>query len=263
LERELERILAEDEDNDWFAAVAGGSCAPVLGPDVELAYGFAEEMAPPAGGLPAGSSDDPAPFVAAPPTPPMPPLEEADEPGPGPGEAGAPAAKAKAKRKRKAAAKAKEAAGSPKAMAKAGAAKSYSTKTEHDTFEVDVRGDSLPVLKYDTKLNILSAHCRHPSHGRLCRLNRTLKENARDRDKGRPLGLLLAWIAIAGEFSTVQEHMQVARLPDVYIDERLSFANRKKWRLWLGDNDPVKYAAIQGLERNQRVAEDVEPEGPA
>lgn len=48
----------------------------------------------------------------------------------------------------------------------------------HKVFKCDVRGDGLPLLRFDTKLNKLAAHCKHPLHGNLCRMGRGLDERA-------------------------------------------------------------------------------------
>ena len=47
-------------------------------------------------------------------------------------------------------------------------------------------------LRYDTRLHILSAHCRCDNHG-TCRLNRSCRVGRREA-QGRPLGFLLAWL---------------------------------------------------------------------
>ena len=44
----------------------------------------------------------------------------------------------------------------------------------HITLLCDVRGDGRSLLKYDTQLNKLAAHCRHPLHGMKCRMQRGL-----------------------------------------------------------------------------------------
>lgn len=77
----------------------------------------------------------------------------------------------------------------------------------HQELRADIRGDGLPFLKYDTQLNILSAHCKLEAHGRFCRLNRTLKVNPRKSSQGRPCGVLLAWLSCANKHLTAAAHM--------------------------------------------------------
>ena len=64
-------------------------------------------------------------------------------------------------------------------------------------------------LRYDTRLHILSAHCRHDEHG-TCRLNRTCQPGRRE-SQGSPLGFLLVWLKAchakhAGEFVDRESH---------------------------------------------------------
>ena len=59
---------------------------------------------------------------------------------------------------------------------------------------------------------MLSAHCMHPDHG-LCRLNRSLTTGVRP-GSGRPIGMLLAWLAGAYDsdrFPDQPAHMRLSR----------------------------------------------------
>lgn len=79
--------------------------------------------------------------------------------------------------------------------------------TRHPERLVDIRGDGKAMLKYDTKLHILSAHCNHTDHGPHCRVNRTLKPRDSNPAQGRPLGLLMAWLNFADAYATKGTHM--------------------------------------------------------
>ena len=83
----------------------------------------------------------------------------------------------------------------------------HAARLAHQELGADIRGDGLPFLKYDTQLNILSAHCKLEGHGRFCRLNRTLNANPRKSSQGRPCGVLLAWLACANNHLTAAAHM--------------------------------------------------------
>ena len=82
----------------------------------------------------------------------------------------------------------------------------------HPEYSVDIRGDGCAVLKHDTVRGILSAHCRHPDHGRLCRVQFKLTGNPRKPAQGRPVGALMAWLACAGDFLTQGAHQARANI---------------------------------------------------
>ena len=91
------------------------------------------------------------------------------------------AAKADAKGKGKgkgAPAKGKPKAG-PKAKPKAKAdAGPPDAPIVHQAMACDTRGDGKGMLRYDWKRQKLSAHCQHPAHGALCRMQRSLEARA-------------------------------------------------------------------------------------
>jgi hypothetical protein len=123
-------------------------------------------------------------------------------------------------------------------------------RTRHVDYLIDARGDGLTLLKHDTKLNILAAHCRHPEHGRQCRLNRSLNGNARKPAQGSPIGFLIAWLLCAGDFSgpdAQKLHSDSSKQPEVFFDARYDFATRSLARAWLKDNYP-DWLALFNLE---------------
>lgn len=108
----------------------------------------------------------------------------------------------------------------------------------HPTWHVDVRGDGLCYIKHDERLQILSAHCRHPNHGALCRVNRTLRTRPRNDAQGKPVGFLLAWMACADDYADQASHHAIAAQARVAGVEALSFENRSSWREWARVHSP-------------------------
>ena len=142
-------------------------------------------------------------------------------------------------------------------------------RVNHPGYPINIRGgDDGAHLRHDTQKHILSAHCAHPSHGRMCRINRSLKGNARKPSQGRPLGLLVAWINCAGAFTAhpspkenMKAHIKAAQWPEVLLEDHLSFANRAAARAWVADNS-ADWAELSDLERDQNAGEEVEPTDP-
>jgi hypothetical protein len=140
----------------------------------------------------------------------------------------------------------------------------------HDEIFADIRGDGAGVLKWDSKLNILSAHCRHKDHGRNCRLNRTLKESDKNDAQGRPVGLLLAWLKCGSdkEFAlgldgdvkaAALKHMAITRGHHKDIAPQLSPVRRVQARRWALGNEDLQ-AFINERERKKRIGEPDEPD---
>jgi hypothetical protein len=114
-------------------------------------------------------------------------------------------------------------------------------RMRHVDYLIDARGDGLTLLKHDTKLNILSAHCRLEGHGNKCRLNRSLNFNARKPSQGSPIGFLIAWLLCAGDFTgpnAQKLHNDSTKQPEVLFDARYDFATRSHARAWVKDNYP-------------------------
>jgi len=121
-------------------------------------------------------------------------------------------------------------------------------RMRHVDYLVDARGDGLSLLKHDTRLNILSAHCRLEGHGKRCRLNRSLNGNARKPSQGSPIGFLIAWLRCAGDFTgpnAQQLHNGSTREPMVLFDARYDFATRSQSRAWVKDNYPEWLALFE------------------
>lgn len=135
------------------------------------------------------------------------------------------------------------------------------SRRPHDTYYVDVRGDGLCFLKHDARLQILSAHCRHPSHGNLCRVNRTLRTRGTKPAQGRPGGMLLAWLACAGDFPDQTSHHQAAAGgTQAGGAEPLSFATRSKWRAWAAQHAPA-FSVFLAEHEAEGNTDGQEPEG--
>jgi hypothetical protein len=114
-------------------------------------------------------------------------------------------------------------------------------RIRHVDYLIDARGDGLTLLKHDTQLNILSAHCRLEGHGNKCRLNRSLNFNARKPSQGSPIGFLIAWLRCAGDFTgpnAQKLHSDSTKQPEVLFDARYDFATRSHARAWVKDNYP-------------------------
>ena len=124
------------------------------------------------------------------------------------------------------------------AQPKRKSAKRQGPTTAHPAFRVDVRGDELCLLRHDTKLNILSAHCNHQDHGSLCRVNRTLNANPRKDAQGRPLGFLLVWLSQADQYGSQDDHHRSSTALHASADQKYSYAERARWRAWLTDSYP-------------------------
>jgi hypothetical protein len=113
----------------------------------------------------------------------------------------------------------------------------------------------------------LDAHCSCPGHEdrrNPCRLNRTRIQCKRgvNQARGRPLGLLMAWLACACEKVSQTKHkdMLYEKRRDVGDEEFLSLAKRQAGRQWLVDHG---FAVLLSRERPRRGGEPDEPEGIA
>ena len=133
----------------------------------------------------------------------------------------------------------------------------------------DIRGDGKAMLKYDTQLRILSAHCRDPNHGPRCRVNRTLRGGDSNPAQGRPAGLLMAWLACSGdpEFSKPTQkasalaHMSISRGEERLIAPQLNPVRRVQGRRWILDNNVNLQKFLEKHEREPRHGEPAEPPG--
>jgi hypothetical protein len=114
----------------------------------------------------------------------------------------------------------------------------------------------------------LDAHCSIPEHHHPtnpCRLNRTALAASRGREtaQGRPIGLLLAWLA-AGEHRPSRDghhKMSIAKHRCAEDIAMLSFDRRLELRQWAQEQPDL--ASLLALERVRRDGEGVEPEGLA
>jgi hypothetical protein len=106
---------------------------------------------------------------------------------------------------------------------------------------------------FDEAKESLNAHCRR--HGRLCRLNRTVRaSNYNNRSgQGRPVGQLGAWLVGADKYPDWTSHKAAAR------DERIvSWALRDRFRTW-AESLPRFRESVSVLERPPRGGERSEP----
>ena len=131
----------------------------------------------------------------------------------------------------------------------------------HIEWVADVREDGLPRIRYDTQQKVLLAYCKHPRHGKACRVTRTTAEGRASKPaQGRPLGFLLSWLKCAECFETAKEHMAIT-LPGVSLySEHLRPEVRSRNRLWMQQTCPDAYAQISARERPRRDGEADEPE---
>jgi hypothetical protein len=113
----------------------------------------------------------------------------------------------------------------------------------------------------------LDAHCSHPEHRctrNPCRLNRSSEECRRGLNmaRGRPLGLLMAWLAAGGRKSSMEKHK--ATLKPYERDEGdlefFSLEKRTAGREWLKIQG---HATLLAKERKRRTGEPEEPAGIA
>lgn len=132
--------------------------------------------------------------------------------------------------------------------------KTYGPATAHVEWDVNPLGTPetagmkfISKIRYDTKLQKLAGHCRH--HGTSCRMQRGCVSSRYHPEAGRPLGLIVAWLACATEFDDADSHMKAQRPPNVHIDERVGPVNRGRWRSWLKAADLDTYLAITEHER--------------
>ena len=143
-----------------------------------------------------------------------------------------------------------------------------SKRTRHIEFKVDIRGDGLAVLKYDTQLGILSAHCRDPAH-KDCRVNRVLRGGPNNPAQGRPAGFLLAWIQCSCDpafkrptaKASAQAHMAISRGAARLVAPQLNPVRRVQARRWILDNCADLTKFLEEKERLQRHGEPFEPPG--
>ena len=87
---------------------------------------------------------------------------------------------------------------------------------------------------------------------------RSLDPGRYNSAQGKPLGLLLAWLASAHSYENAEDHMKSIRLPDVYICDHLTYERRMFWRDWLRVTHPDTYRILHDLEHGDN---DEEPDG--
>ncbi len=116
---------------------------------------------------------------------------------------------------------------------------------------------------YNAAAESLDAHCscfahRNPSNP--CRLNRTRTGGRGQTARGRPLGLLLAWLRASPCHITRDRHKHMVDVKKRQPGDELFFAldKREFARQWLVDNG---LNDLLGLERPQRIGEPSEPVG--
>ena len=63
------------------------------------------------------------------------------------------------------------------AKAKAKAKGAVAAGAAHGVIMCDIRGDNLALLRHERVRSKLAAHCKHPKHGPLCRIGRSLTES--------------------------------------------------------------------------------------
>ena len=121
---------------------------------------------------------------------------------------------------------------------------------------------------YDIGRDSLDAHCCQAGHHvptNACRLNRSAMPDARGRltAQGRPIGLLLAWLAAGSERPTRDTHhgMSIARRRTAVDSDVLSYVRRLALRQW-AQLQPGLQDMLQ-KERARRPEESDEPEGLA
>jgi hypothetical protein len=105
-------------------------------------------------------------------------------------------------------------------------------------------------LVYDEKSESIGAHC---SRHKTCRLNRSIRANARRPAQGRPLGQLIAWLQASVHFESQANHKSTAR-EEGYV----SWVQRNAAREW-AMGLPGFVDTMACLERHQRPDERVEP----
>ena len=160
-------------------------------------------------------------------------------------------------------ARAGEAAGAPAGASDAGErrrgwGRATGSGANRPTWTCDVRGDELGQIKFDLALDLFTAHCNLPSHGRLCRLRRTIKPNARNLAQGRPAGVLLAWLAAADQYGNKEDHQAIGQRSR--HEDCFQFERRVEARSCLAAM-PELALAFDAFERPQRPGEAEEPEG--
>lgn len=136
----------------------------------------------------------------------------------------------------------------------------------------DFRGNpSWPVpggwIVHNMLANSLDAHCacdHHRVKSNPCRLNRTTQPDARrpHSARGRPLGLLLAWLRAGPSKPDRERHHKMlnSKVRQPGDLEELSLPNRQAGRQWLVDHG---FQDLLDLERPRLDGEPPEPEGLA
>ncbi len=83
-----------------------------------------------------------------------------------------------------------------------------------------------------------------------------------NRARGRPLGLLTAWLAAGGHKPDMRAHKDMMKPKEQQPGdlELLSLERREAGRKWLTDNG---LTSLLGKEREQRTGEPAEPVGVA
>ena len=116
-------------------------------------------------------------------------------------------------------------------------------------------------MKFSIKTYQITAHCNYPSHGRLCRLRRSIMASDTDPAKGRPGGLLLAWLACASKYSSLAAHQAAGQKKMLRYVPELNFEARSRARSSATEEDATLKDTLEELERPKRGGEGDEPEG--
>ena len=118
---------------------------------------------------------------------------------------------------------------------------------------------------FERKLNLLEAHCCYKkgkcTHGKMCRMNRTIRPSNFCAARGRPLGFLLAFMKYASSYKDQPSHSKSTRLGTRELDDNYSYEKRLALRKWCMETYPEFYAFVVSVEREQRPGEGLEPDG--
>jgi hypothetical protein len=118
-------------------------------------------------------------------------------------------------------------------------------------------------IVHDVGRSSLDAHCGLEGHKcprNPCRLNRgvTRAPGCRNPHKGRPLGLLIAWLFAVRPDRETHGHVCIARHQTPEDVESISLARRQAARQWAKDHG---LGHLEALERPKDDLEADEPEG--
>ncbi len=120
-------------------------------------------------------------------------------------------------------------------------------------------------IVFDVSRNSLDAHCGHLHHVNKknpCRLCRGCTESVRSKAKGRPVGLLIAWLMSARP--TQKQHTGMLKTseqqPPDLVD--LSHETRDRWRQWAKTHGLQPALDLERPRRKDRAGNFLEPEEP-